>query len=157
MAVLTKNNRALFKSASVEWGTPPDLRAALDQEFHFTFDPCAPDSIWDGTFISWVGQRVFCNPPYSGGKRGMIEKWLVKGREAELAVYLLPARTDNAWFHDYALNADELRFFRGRLRFYKDHRIAPDDHTGCFAPFPSMIVIYRNNPGAGTNPANKMT
>jgi DNA N-6-adenine-methyltransferase (Dam) len=139
-----KDKPALFKSAHVEWGTPPDLRADLDREFHFTLDPCRPDQIWDGREISWIGHRVFCNPPYGGGKRNRIEPWLLKAREAELAVYLLPSRTGTAWFHDYGLQADEIRFFRGRLRFFENHRIAPDDHSGRFAPFDSLLLIFRS-------------
>jgi site-specific DNA-methyltransferase (adenine-specific) len=129
---------ALFSSASVEWGTPPDLYHALDNEFHFTFDPCRQGGLWDGTYISWEGERVFCNPPYGRG----VEKWLAKGSEAELAVFLLPARTDTLWFHEYALKADEIRFFRGRLMFLRNHIICPTDHKTACAPFPSMLVVY---------------
>ena len=130
--------RAAFSSAHVEWGTPPDLKESLDKEFGFTLDPCTPGEIWDGRGISWGGHRVFCNPPYGKG----IGSWLAKGPEATLAVFLLPSRTDTKWFHDYALKAAEIRFFRGRLKFKANH-IEPDlDHTNA-APFPSMLVIYR--------------
>lgn len=128
----------IFSSAHVEWGTPPDLRAALDKEFLFTLDPCTPSEIWDGRAVSWSGHRVFCNPPYGKG----IEKWLTKGREAVIAVFLLPARTDTHWFHDHAMKADEIRFLRGRLKFVNGHAIKPDKFFGT-APFPSMIVVYR--------------
>lgn len=129
---------AVFSSAHVEWGTPPDLYAALEREFgKFTLDPCSRNSVWDGKEISWYGQKVFCNPPY-GKDTG---KWLAKGREADLAVFLLPARTDTKWFHEYALKANEIRFFKGRLRFNNGH-IAPRDGDN-FAPFPSMLVIYK--------------
>ena len=133
--------RAAFSSAHVEWGTPPVLRAALEKEFRFTLDPCTPGQVWDGCAISWAGHRVFCNPPYGKG----IDKWLAKGREAVLAVYLLPARTDTHWFHDHALKADEIRFLRGRLKFVEGHVInrEPWSKEGG-APFPSMIVIYRS-------------
>lgn len=134
---MSSPEHACFRSAHVEWGTPPDLRETLDAEFGFTLDPCRPDQVWDGVAISWEGERVFCNPPYGRS----IGKWLAKGREAELAVFLLPARTDTAWFHDYALKADEIRFFRGRLKFSEKH-ITPRDGQNA-APFPSMLVIYR--------------
>lgn len=129
----------LFKSVTPEWGTPPDLRAVLDQEFHFDFDPCEPSSVWDGRAISWAGRRAFCNPPYGRG----VERWLAKGREADVAVYLLPARTDTRWFHDYALKSDEIRFLRGRLKFTKGHIVPREGWLGDEAPFPSMLVIYR--------------
>jgi hypothetical protein len=135
----TKDHRsAIFTAAHVEWGTPPDLYRALNSEFAFTLDPCKPGGVWDGTYIAWDGERVFCNPPYGRG----IGKWLAKGREADVAVFLVPARTDTAWFHDYALQADEIRFFRGRLHFSENH-IAPKTEWHSGAPFPSMLVIYR--------------
>lgn len=137
-----KGNKALFSRASVEWGTPPDLFADLNKEFGFDFDPCPPGQLWDGTWLDWRGKRVFCNPPYSR----KVGEWLAKGREAALAVFLLPARTDTKWFHEYALNANEIRFFRGRLSFTKDHRWEPDQHKGCPAPFPSMLVIFQRKP-----------
>ncbi len=131
------NKSAIFTSAHVEWGTPPDLYGALNKEFDFTLDPCAPGQTWDGRDISWQGHNVFCNPPY-GRKIGT---WLEKGREADVAVFLLPSRTDTAWFHDHALKADEIRFIRGRLRFSEGHISTRDDRDA--APFPSMLVIYR--------------
>jgi len=128
-------SRALFTSLSVDWATPKSLYQALDEEFHFTLDPCPlrADGSGEGRGglnIPWRGDRVYCNPPYNRE----IGKWLRKAREAALAVYLLPARTDTIWFHDYALLADEIRFLRGRLRF--------NDGVGR-ATFPSMVVIYR--------------
>lgn len=129
--------RALFSSAHIEWGTPPDLKMALQKEFRFTLDPCLPGQIEDGREMSWKGHRVFCNPPYG---RGM-DKWLIKSKEADLSVFLLPSRTDTSWFHDYCLNASEIRFFRGRLKFVEGHVLKPDKFFGT-APFPSMLVIY---------------
>lgn len=129
----------LFSSANVSWATPRGVYEALDAEFRFTLDPCPLDetttagaSLWgkDGLAKSWRGERVYCNPPYGRG----IERWLAKAREAELAVYLLPARTDTRWWHDHAMKADEIRFLRGRLIF--------GDATKC-APFPSVVVVYR--------------
>lgn len=33
----------MFSSKSDEWATPQDIFDKLDQEFHFTLDPCATD------------------------------------------------------------------------------------------------------------------
>ena len=105
-------SRVLFSSESVEWPTPQDLYRKLDAEFHFDFDPCpvgAKESGLHPLFVSWAGRRVFCNPPY--GPR--ISEWLERGREAEIAVYLLPARTDTKWFHEQCLaKAVEIRFIK---------------------------------------------
>jgi hypothetical protein len=83
----------------------------------------------DGLSISWAGQRVFCNPPYGPG----IGQWLAKATEADLAVYLVPSRTDTRWWHEYAMRADQIRFLRGRLRF-------GEAKSG--APFPSAVLVY---------------
>ena len=99
------------------------------------FDPCPLDGTENGLatlFVDWGGKRVFCNPPYGPG----IAKWLKRGLEAELSVFLVPARTDTRWFHDIVLpKAREIRFIRGRLKF--------GDATNC-APFPSMVVVFEN-------------
>ena len=129
-------NRVVFKSMSDRWSTPPELFAALNAEFHFDFDPCPLDGDGDGLsklFCDWRGKRVFCNPPY--GPR--IGDWLKRASEAELAVYLIPSRTDTRWFHDLVIpRAKEIRFCRGRLRFGDAKKAAP---------FPSMIVIFRED------------
>lgn len=111
------------------WRTPAAVYEALDAEFRFTLDPCHAGAIWDGTAISWAGQRVYCNPPYKS-----IAPWLAKAREADVAVYLLPSRTGAAWWHEYALKADEIRFVRGRLKFGGAAGNAPEW---------SVILVYR--------------
>lgn len=58
------------------WLTPPDLMKQLDDEFHFTFDPCPypkPDD-FDGLIDEW-GECNYVNPPfgsimYNGKKKG---------------------------------------------------------------------------------------
>ncbi len=126
-------NRVLFSSLRVDWGTPQAVYARLDQEFHFNYDPCPIGGDQDGLatlFATWRGKRVYCNPPYGRS----IGRWLERGLEAELAVFLLPARTDTRWFHDTVLpKAKEIRFIRGRLRF---------GNAQAGAPFPNMIVIF---------------
>ena len=120
--------------ATWEWPTDEEFYKRLDAEFHFTFDPCPVGATADGraTLLTpWTG-RVFCNPPYGPE----IPKFLNRWHEPELAVYLIPARTDTRWFHEICLpHAAEIRFIKGRLRF-GDKRYP--------APFPSMLVIFRN-------------
>lgn len=122
-----------FSSQSVDWGTPKALYQALDAEFHFNFDPCPLRGQVDGTarlINSWQGKRVFCNPPYGPEIRDFLECW----SDADVAVYLLPARTDTRWFHEVCIPfAKEIRFIKGRLKF--------GDATNS-APFPSMIVVF---------------
>lgn len=127
-------SRVVFSSATVEWPTPRAFFEKLDAEFHFNFDPCPLQGEEDGRsplFCSWAGKRVFCNPPYGPE----IPKFLQRWHEAELAVFLIPARTDTRWFHYICLpHASEIRFICGRLRFgNSEHR----------APFPSMLVVFK--------------
>ncbi len=125
-------SRVVFSSATDEWGTPSEVYEGLNREFQFTMDPCPINGEVDGRaplFCSWEGQRVFCNPPYSD-IRSFLERW----HESELAVYLIPARTDTRWMHQIVLPyAKEIRFIRGRLRF---------GNAVNSAPFPSMVVIF---------------
>lgn len=128
------NAAVIFSSASDRWATPRAVFAALDAEFYFDFDPCPLDGDGDGLaplFSEWKGRRVFCNPPYGPG----LADWLKRGPEADVAVYLIPARTDTRWFHEIVLPcAAEIRFIKGRLKF--------GDATNS-APFPSMVVVFR--------------
>lgn len=132
----------LFSSASCEWSTPQKVFDSLNEEFHFTLDPCAtPENAKcplyytikeDGLKQNWEGHNVFCNPPY--GRE--LHKWVKKCSEhSPLAVMLIPARTDTAVFHDYIYHKAEIRFLRGRLHFNDAGR----------APFPSMVVIFRKD------------
>ena len=127
----------MFKSATVEWPTPVGVYTELDCEFHFDLDPCPLGGTDDGLatlLMPWSGRRVFCNPPYNRTRK-FLERW----HEADVAVYLIPARTDTRAFHEIVLpHASEIRFIKGRLKF-------GNAQTG--APFPSMIVVFRSDNG----------
>jgi site-specific DNA-methyltransferase (adenine-specific) len=124
----------LFSATTDRWETSVALKNALYKEFSLNYDPCPCDGNTDGLaplFSCWYGKRVFCNPPYGRG----ITQWLERGFEAEIAVYLLPARTDTGWFHRICVPyAEEIRFVRGRLKF---------GSASSSAPFPSVIVVFR--------------
>lgn len=127
-----------YSSKTYEWSTPQDLFDRLNEEFHFTLDPCATKKNAkcqkfytkedDGLSRDWSGERVFMNPPY--GRE--IGKWVAK-IAYEGGVALLPARTDTRWFHDYIYGKAEIRFLKGRLKFGESKNSAP---------FPSMVVIF---------------
>lgn len=131
------NTEVMFSKKSDDWSTPKDFYNELDKEFNFTFDPCPLRGTEDGLQKDWFG-NVFINPPYSNIK-GFLEKGLEelnKGNATTL-VYLVPARTDTKWFHDYVYNKAEIRFIKGRLKFGESKNSAP---------FPSMLVIFRKKP-----------
>jgi hypothetical protein len=120
-------------STGTTFGTPEWLYRHLDARWRFTLDPCPYKDalIWDGLAMSWAGERVYCNPPYG---RKAIPDWLAKRFEPEVAVYLLPARTDAAWWHECVMGqAVEVTFIRNRICF-----------VGMRTPayFPSVIVTY---------------
>lgn len=133
-----------FSSATPEWYTPLDFFQELDLEFGFTLDPCCTHENAkvakhytkedDGLSKDWSGEVVFMNPPY--GRE--IKAWMRKAYESSLGgatvVCLVPARTDTAWWHDYAMRG-ECRFLRGRLTF--GGAPAP-------APFPNAVVVFRS-------------
>ena len=114
----------LFSSKSDRWDTPQKFFDELNEEFHFTLDPCADDlnhkcekyftKEQDGLKQDWSGERVFCNPPYGR----MVWKWVKKCFEevyaggCPCAVMLLHARTDTRWFHDYIYHKAEVRFIK---------------------------------------------
>ena len=132
-----------FSSATDEHPTPQWLYDALNREFAFTLDPCATRENAkcprfftredDGLLQNWSDAVVFMNPPYGA----MISRWMWKAydaaRKGATVVCLVPARTDTAWWHSYAMKG-EIRLLRGRLKFGSATNTAP---------FPSAIVIFR--------------
>ena len=142
------NAKLMFSSATDCWETPQDFFNVLNKEFCFDLDACAlPENKKcekyfspkeDGLQQEWTG-NVWCNPPY--GRQ--IGKWVQKGAGAKATVVmLLPARTDTKWFHDYIYGKAEVRFIKGRLKF---------GGQKYNAPFPSMVVIFRNEEGPQRN------
>lgn len=135
-----------FMSEKQNWATPPDLFAELHEEFDFTIDVCAEawnaklDRFWteedDCLEQDWTGERCFMNPPYGRQIKHFIKKAHESG--AEVVVALIPARTDTIYFHEHIYGKAEIRFLRGRVHFWHE------GGKGQCAPFPSMIVIWRN-------------
>lgn len=135
-----------FSCNTDQWETPQDFFDQLDNEFHFTLDPCADETNHkceryftkeqDGLQQDWSGEIVFCNPPY-GRKVG---RWVQKCFEevyvgnCRCAVLLLFANTDTKWFHDWVYHKAEIRFIKGRLKF---------GGGKVNSPKPSMVVVFR--------------
>ena len=72
------------------------------------------------------------NPPYGRDMGKWVRKAYEESQRGALVVCLVPARTDTAWWHDYAAKG-YVRFLRGRLRF------EGGKHS---APFPSAVVVF---------------
>lgn len=140
----------MMSSNDMTWETPQDFFDELNKEFNFNLDPCATKETAkckkfytkedDGLKQDWGGHIVFCNPPYGSE----IKNWVKKcSEEKALIVMLIPARTDTRYFHDYIYQKPnvEIRFIKGRLKFGVKQKGSGS------APFPSMIVIFKNNCG----------
>lgn len=134
----------LFSSKSGDWETPQFFFDQLDEEFHFTLDPCCTDEnakcakhytpVQDGLKQDWSGETVFCNPPYGRQVVKWVKKCAEEAEKGATVVLLIPARTDTKWFHEYIYGKAETRFVLGRLHFGGMDR----------APFPSMVAIFRS-------------
>ena len=134
---------AHYSSKTPEWATPQEFFARLDARHNFTLDPCSTHAnakcskhytaVENGLAQSWQGERVFMNPPYGR----VIGQWMKKAYEesqgSAFVVCLVPARTDTAWWHDYAIKG-EVTFIRGRLKFGAGKNSAP---------FPSAVVTFK--------------
>ena len=142
------NRDLMFSSNNNDWETPQEFYKKLNNEFNFTIDPCATkenakcDKYYtkenNGLIQDWKDERVFCNPPYGREISKWIEKCFNERNNTELIVLLIPARTDTKYFHNFIYNKSEIRFIKGRLKF-----IGNSKGSGS-APFPSMLVIFRN-------------
>lgn len=146
-------------AATHVWSTPRGLYDALDEEFGFTLDAACDDDNckcrygwtekedglvqpWFDAMVSWgVNPHVWCNPPYGRGIGDWIRKGYKESQKGAVVVMLVFARTDTAWFHDWGMKADEIRFIRGRLKF---------GNATNSAPAPSMLLVFR--PGSSGPP-----
>lgn len=131
-----------FSSATDEWATPWQTFRELEYLYGpFDLDVCATQDNAkckryftredDGLAQPWTG-RCWMNPPY-GAETG---RWMAKALDESLrgcvVVCLVAARTDTAWWHDYAMKGT-VTFIRGRIKF-------GDSESG--APFPSAVVVF---------------
>ena len=131
----------LMSSNSDRWETPQKLFDELNQKYNFEIDVCAlPENAKcenyfspevDGLKQDWTGV-CWMNPPYGREIGKWMKKALESSRNGATVVCLVPARTDTAWWHDYAMKG-EIEFIRGRLKF---------GNSKNSAPFPSAIVVF---------------
>ena len=133
---MMKMNKELFFSSTLQTGnTPYDFYLDLDHEFNFDFDPCPEYPTFNGLIVDWK-KCNYVNPPYNNQK-AWVEKAYNESLKNKTCVMLLPARTDTKLFHEFIFKkAHEIRFIKGRLKFKQ--------YTNS-APFPSMIVIFKND------------
>jgi site-specific DNA-methyltransferase (adenine-specific) len=137
----------MFSSAIQSWETPKQLFDKLNDEFHFTLDPCADDINHkcdkyytikdDGLNKDWVGETVFINPEYKYSKEWINKAYKEWRNNHVTSVLLIPARVDvRIWGDVISVFAAQIRFIKGRLKF--------SGHSNS-APFPSALVIFSNH------------
>ena len=142
-----------------EWQTPRELFNVLDGEFDFDLDAAASASNtlvanyitqeMDALVTPWLGNSVWCNPPYGRGNEGsasLLTSFLKRGYEQSIehkntVVMLIPAYTDPKYWRDYCMKAHEIRFLTGRLKFLENGT------TKTSARFPSVLIIFKWFPG----------
>lgn len=127
--------------------TPDALFRKLDAEFGFTLDAAASDANTkcaryftvadDGLGQDWGTEVVWCNPPFGRGLREWARKAWEASRSGATVVLLVPSATDLDWWHDYILEADEVRFIRGRVVFQSE------DLTRSNYVLPNALAVFR--------------
>lgn len=136
------------------WQTPPEIAAALHDEFNFTLDVAASDQNHlfpmyfterdNGLAQSWsvpgLSGFCWCNPPYSD-----ITPWVKKAADQNKfgcvgTVMLVPADMSVGWFREALLSVSEVRIITGgRLSFVRADTKQPvnGNNKG------SMLLIWR--------------
>ena len=136
---------------------PDDEFAKLQGRFRFTLDAAASVenarlprfcTIADcGLTVSWAGERVYCNPPYSDIRPWVMKAWR-EASAAALIVLLLPAnRTEQGWWQEWIeprrdREGSPLRveFLPGRIRFIApgQRKVGPNERP----PFGCCLCIW---------------
>ena len=137
-----------------DWRTPREFFEKLNSEFNFVIDAAASAQnamlprFWtkedDALSKPWhhEGGAIWCNPPYGRDVGRWVRKAWEESQNGATVVMLIFARTDTAWWHDWAVRATEIVFVRGRLRFER-----PDGTRGAPAPVPSVLLYFRGHDG----------
>ena len=133
------------------WATPQVLFRELELRFgrgKFTLDACAEawnakcsnyfDEDANGLAQTWTG-NVFVNPPYNN-----IAPWARKAvksvkldKTADVVVLLVPVRTEQRWFHEWALPYGRVSFIQGRVSFLPPDHVKPSSNREG-----SMVVVF---------------
>lgn len=79
------------------------------------FDPCPVNPQWNGLEINWK-KINFVNPPYTLLQE-FVAKAISESFEDKITVMLLPAKTDQSWFHTLIQNKYDIRWIEKRLKF----------------------------------------
>ena len=160
---MTHQRNEGIKTPKGQWETPDWLFNPLSQEFNILCDAAAnaentkKKNLWfgPGSEPRWLdalkipdwqestGVRSFwLNPDYTAG---MIKKFMAKALEESqkgaVVVCLVPVASDTAWWHNYVMKSEEIRFIKGRVKFIGyDERGNPIKNSPTFS---SCVVIFQ--------------
>lgn len=122
------------------WTTPRTLFDPLNDEYDFTLDGASeagngllPRASTVESPLPWQGERVFCNPPWSN-----IKPFVEQAASADLAVLLVPARTNAVWFHRALELGAQVRFFLKRPSFES----GPQGQKGHNSPVDCVLLVF---------------
>lgn len=150
-SITTKN-----KNLDMKWiRTPKEIWNLLCQEFNFTVDACSSDKnhllpkYWtikdDALKQNWDNEIVYCHPIYDINIPKFVKKAIISKCTT---VFLLPASTNSAYFHQYLYNKPniEIRFLPRNIggmgyKFFSDDNEEPK----CGYLRPLMIVVIKND------------
>ena len=131
-----------FSSQTDLWATPQKFFDHWNAAYNFELDVCAlpgnakcfryftPEQ--DGLKQRWTGV-CWMNPPYGREIGAWVRKAYQSAQEGATVVCLLPSRTDTRWWHSFVVQASEVHFIQGRLKF---------GNSKNSAPFPSVVVVF---------------
>lgn len=99
--------------------TPKLFFEELHSKYRFTLDGAAsaedallPRFSSESNPVSWKGERVFCNPPWSN-----IRPFVEQIPDPEFVCFLVPARANCKWFHRALDLGAHPEFFKPKLNF----------------------------------------
>ena len=127
-----KDNQSYMpKSKSDVHETPERVFAIIDIVWGYQkqdmFDPCPVNWKEDGLKIEW-DKLNFVNPPYSLLKEFVYKAFNESDRHYNKTIMLLPAKTDQEWFHNIVSRECEIKWIEKRLKFKNDKWSATQPH-----------------------------
>ncbi len=148
----------LFKFGKKKFNTKPVLDVCATKKHH----KCARYFTKDALEKEW-NKDFWCNPPYSD-----VAKFIKHGYEQHKkhnvdGLFLVYAKTDTKWFHDYVQGKAKIFFLKGRIKFWINGKVPKwcDECQKQYiskekycrfcrnklkenpSPYPSMLVFYK--------------
>lgn len=123
-----------YTNRSDHWNTPTELYNNIINKGYIDYNPA-------GSFIDpfnknvnkYYNKKIYINPPFSLlAKKEMLDtiKGLIHNNNKIL--FLMPARTDTKYFHEFLKLSPKIYFIKGRLSF---------NDKGS-APFPTILLKF---------------